>query len=135
MDFGVNEDDPQLAVKKAFVRNLQRHLDKRGWTQAELARQITNKLPSGLSVHRSTVTTWTRLRSLPTPIHMKVLCELFGVEPEDLVPEQGMPISMAETKQLEMREMSDGTSWIRVNRRVPTAIAFAIQKLIYENNL
>ena len=128
-------DDPQYGVKRAFVKNLQTLMDKKGWTQSELARQITKKMPDGLEVKRFTVNTWMRLRSLPVPLHLRALCDTFGVEPDDLMPTHGQPVTMAETTTLDIKGLQDGTAWIRINQRLPMKKVLEIQRILFENGV
>lgn len=128
-----DSDDPKYAIKRAFAKNLQTFMDKKGWTQSELARQLTQRMPEGLEVKRFTVNTWMKWRSLPVPLHLRVLCETLGVEPDDLIPKHGQPITMAETTTLDIKGLQDGTAWIRINQRLPMKKVLEIQRILFEN--
>lgn len=49
---------------------------RRGWSQGDLAAK--------LGMHRNTVSEWERGVKAPYPAHVKALCELYGMTPEEL---------------------------------------------------
>lgn len=108
---------PSELTLQEFSRRLYRLMLKKGWTQAELARQ------SGVS--RDGVSGY--IRGLHMPTHEKVndLAKALGVKPEELLPNVAQSAIEEDTPSLELKvSTSDPSrSWLRVNRLVTTEAA------------
>jgi transcriptional regulator with XRE-family HTH domain len=78
--------------KREFGRRLQKQLNAKGWTQAELARRVARAQPSFL-VGRDSVSKWVRAKVLPLPPALEAICKVLEIKTTDLLPERATPIS------------------------------------------
>src|SRR4051794_35441580 len=78
--------------RRAFGRRLQRELNLRGWTQAELARRIAPLLKPTFRIGRDNVSKWIRGKVLPLPPALEAICKVLEMETRDLLPERATPI-------------------------------------------
>ena len=107
--------------REDFARKLKRLTAKRGWNQSELSRR------SGIG--RDVISGYVRGKHLPDLANQGRLAQALGVPIEDLFPEMA-PLEAPERSGLEFKAFDDGTALLRVNRRVPLAIALEVLKLL-----
>jgi transcriptional regulator with XRE-family HTH domain len=112
--------------KEEFAKRLVQALDNKGWNQSQLARY------AGLA--RDAVSTYVRARSLPSPDSLKKLAACLGVKPEDLLPNYFEAASNEQAARMEIKEIhgEDGYMWLKVNMRLPKAVAIKVFMLINE---
>lgn len=109
---------PREAVKAEFARRLRTALVQKGWTQSELARAAEKNLKNGQRFGRDTVSQYMHGKSLPGPIFLDAICKALGKAPDDLLPSRGMPtIGEPQSPAVRFDDMSDGTGWLRINKR------------------
>lgn len=121
---------PRDAVKAEFAKRLQRAFVAKGWNQSELARRAEDQLPPGESFGRYNISTYIRGKSLPGPTHLKALCDALGCAPEDLLPARGVQSAGADVPPLDVRDIGDGTVWLRVNQAVPWSDAIKVMQIL-----
>lgn len=124
----VPPDAPKDAVRREFARRLYHAMVMKGWNQSELARQVSTKL--GKPVPRDNVSNWVRGLVLPMGDRLIALAELFGMTPEDLVVSEGRPSADLRNPKFELRGLNDGTSWLKVNRRVSRELGRKIVNML-----
>ncbi|SEP26831.1 Helix-turn-helix [Rhodopseudomonas pseudopalustris] len=115
---------PKHLAKDEFARRLLTLMRRKGWRQAEFARQ------AGLA--RNAISVYLRGSSLPNPESLQKLAKALGVKPEELLPNYQEAAIERDHPELELR-VSPGdskTAWIRINRAMPTTLAIKIMGLI-----
>jgi transcriptional regulator with XRE-family HTH domain len=121
---------PQAMSKIEFGRRLQRMLDERSWSQADLCRAVEDT--TGRRMGRDAVSTYINGRSFPTPTSLNLLCRALGVTKEELFPNALMNASDDEHPAFEMRAAAGhpGRAWVRVNRMMTFETAAEIARLL-----
>ncbi len=129
-NIGPNIDLPPNAsaeAAKAYVsRQLQLFMDKKGWRQIELARHAELQMPKGKRFGRDSVCGYIRGKNLPGPLHLNAMAAALGVKPADILPRSGIPAVGEHAPAFDVRSVSDGNVWLRVNQAVPVAAATEI---------
>ena len=120
---------PKDAVKVEFARRLQSAMLAKGWRQSDLAREAGRHMKEK-TFGRDSVSLYIRGMSLPGPLHLEALCKALGARPEDLLPTRGMPSAGEAIPALDVREMSDGKVWLRVNQAVPWPMAIKVLEIL-----
>jgi transcriptional regulator with XRE-family HTH domain len=115
---------PKHLTKQEFGKRLYGLMLARGWNQSELGRQ------SGLP--RDSISTYVRGQSLPTPQNLKALSEAFGIEAEELLPNQVESAIDEDNPSFEMKTSTSAPNmaWVRVNRLVTMQTAIRIADLL-----
>lgn len=127
---------PREAVKVEFARRLRTALIQKGWTQSELARMAEKHLKGGQRFGRDTISQYMRAKSLPGPIFLDAICKALGKAPDDLLPSRGMPtIGEPSAPPFEFRDMSDGTAWLRINKRYSISTVLKMLELDQKDKL
>ena len=121
---------PKDAVKVEFARRLQALMLAKGWRQSDLAREASRHLPKGKTFGRDSVSLYIRGMSLPGPLHLEALCKALGTRPEELLPTRGVPSAGEAIPALDVREMSDGNVWLRVNQMMPWPTAIKVMEIL-----
>ncbi len=121
---------PKDAVKVEFARRLQAAMVAKGWLQSELARNAEMHMPNKKRFGRDSISLYIRGRSLPGPLQLKALCAALDAKPEDLLPTRGVSIAGEAIPALDVRDLSDGNVWLRVNQAVPWSAAIKIMQLV-----
>lgn len=121
---------PQAMTKQEFGRRLQKLLDERNWSQADLARAVEEK--TGQKMGRDAVSTYINGRSFPTPKSLNQLCQAFGMTKEELFPNALINATQDEHPAFEMRAAAGypGRAWVRVNRMMSFETAAEIARLL-----
>lgn len=109
-------------AKEAFARKVYDLMLKKGWRQADLARE------AGLP--RDAVSVYMRAQSLPTVHNLGKIAKAFGVDPEELIParllsEQGR-VPVFEIRATHTPDLVT----LRVNQDVPLSTAMKIAELL-----
>lgn len=125
---------------KIFASRLYRLMIKKGWSQAELARQtkLHDPRPGKPGIGRDMIGGYVRALHLPEPPYVKILAATFGVEPEELLPtvsEVSELDARREARQappppLEMTMTGTGRAMLHVNLELPLAVAVEVLALI-----
>ncbi len=130
----ISPDLPTDAVRMEFARRLQRAMIEKGWTQSELARRAAAHAP-GRRMIRDNISKYIRGRVLPGPLHLQALCKALGMKPEELLPTRGTQAGGGPaTPSLDLRDLQDGTAWLRVNQAVPMSVALEIARLLLQGS-
>ena len=121
---------PEAMTKQEFGRHLQRLLNERNWSQADLAREV--EAITGTKMGRDAVSTYINGRSFPTPASLNLLCKAFGLSREELFPNALMNATQDEHPAFEMRAAAGmpGRAWVRVNRLMSFETASEIARLL-----
>lgn len=119
---------PKHLTKEEFARRVYRLMVQRGWTQSDLARH------AGLP--RDAISVYVRAKSLPTPVNLAKLAQVFGMKPEELLPNIVESAIDNDQPAFEMRASTaaPGKVWLRVNRMVSMATAVKIADLLEQDD-
>lgn len=129
-------DTSKEVAKAEFARRLNRLMVLKGWNQSELAKRADAVAPAGVRMGRDKISNYIRAKNLPSPLHLTILCEALGCEPEDLVPSRGVPeagddIQLSELPTADIANASEeGMAWLRINQVVPWPLALQIMALL-----
>jgi len=115
---------PKHLAKDEFARRLLQLMRRRGWRQAEFARQ------AGLT--RNAISVYLRGDSLPNPDSLQKLAAALGMKAEELLPNYKEAAIERDNPELEFRvsPAEPKTAWLRINRAMPTSLAIKIMGLI-----
>lgn len=116
---------PKHLTLQEFGRRIYQLMLKKGWRQADLARE------SGLP--RDSISTYVRGTVRPTDESLKKVAKALGVEKEDLLPNMIEDAIEQDSPSVEMKiSASDPTkAWLRLNRLVNTSTAVKIIEIIH----
>lgn len=118
--------------KAEFARRLERHMNDKGWTQAELARAASQYIPKGEEFRRDNVSVYLNKLALPRPKQLNAIAKALGVTPDDLLPGvrhagQAMPYSMHPVAE------EAGMAWLQVDMKVKMRTALAVLAMLDGN--
>jgi transcriptional regulator with XRE-family HTH domain len=119
-------DAPRDAIKIEFANRLQARMIDKGYRQSDLARAAAANLPKGTKMGRDSISLYIRGKSLPSPTYLTAIAQALDCKPEDLMPVRGLPTAQEISPPLDVREMSDGNVWLRINQAVPWSIALEV---------
>lgn len=121
---------PEALSKQEFGRRLQKALNDRNWSQADLARRVEEV--TGRRMGRDAVSTYINGRSFPTPASLNQLCKALGMTREELFPNALINATQDEHPAFEMRAATGqpGRAWVRVNRLMSFETATEIARLL-----
>lgn len=114
---GLPQGAPPEAVKTEFARRVQAAMVNKGWNQSELARRAALHMPDK-KFGRDNVSNYIRGTSMPGPTHLNALARALGVQAKELVPARGMPSADDKAPPLDVKDLTDGRAWLRVNQAV-----------------
>lgn len=80
--------------RKIIAANIRRYLDEKGWSNAELARQV--------KVSPTIVGKWLKADKKPTDQHIDDMCRLFGCDRLDIIEEPAVARAWHEEQRLRM---------------------------------
>lgn len=120
--------EPRELTRNEFGRRLMHFTAKKGWNQAELARQA--------NVGRDSISNYVNGRQFPGPKILERLCTALGVDREQLLPNSLMNAIDAEQPAIELKQAPGhpDKAWLRINRAMSFATAAAIIALIKEED-
>jgi transcriptional regulator with XRE-family HTH domain len=149
---GVGEhEDRQSASKAEFAERLRLAMERKGWTVADTARQVSRLLGEQDKFGSSHLSHYLSGRAVPRARYLQALSRALDVRPEDLLPgrmPQGddashragleTPLSgradpARPTHQVDLvhvRDYGDGTALLQVFQRVPWPTALEIMALV-----
>lgn len=118
-----NRDGDQV-VRDQFSRRLYKAIVEKGWTQAELARQV--------NFNRAAISSYITARSLPTPSNLTKLAKVLDMAPEELLPPVGevMADPTAPVDACSFKEVGDGQVRLQVNKIVSMEAALEVIGLV-----
>ncbi len=122
-------NSPEQQIKNDFADRLAGFILKKGWNQSETARYAALHMPSK-QFNRDNVSNYVTAKHTPTPVHLRALCKALGVEPIDLFPSGSAPPKGDATPPLDLKDLGDGTMFVRINKRLPTAKALQILNVV-----
>lgn len=133
----IPDDAPSDAAKREFGRKLYRLMIDKGWNQSDLARAAAKHTSDG-KFGRDNVSGYIRGLRLPGATHLSALTRALGVTAEDLVgPPRpfgaaGTPPADIHNPEFDMKSLSDGMVWLRINQAVSWDVARKIMDLLKE---
>lgn len=116
---------PKSLTKQEFGKRLYSLRVARGWSQSDLSRRA--------DIPRDAISKYSRGINLPDPENLKKLADLFGVRPEELLPNVAEGAIAAEENpafEMKVSTTSPTLAWVRVNRLVRTTTAVKIAELL-----
>lgn len=123
-------DAPRASVAVEFGRRLQSAMSAKGWSQADLARRAQENAPGGVRIARDNISTYINGKVLPNPTRVGILAKVLGVDEQDLLPSRGVTLGSEKVPAFDMRALSDGRVWLRINQAVPTQAALSILSVL-----
>lgn len=123
-------DAPRDAIKVDFASRLQARMVAKGLRQSDLARAAALHMPEDNKMGRDSISLYIRGRNLPSPTYLSALAKALDRKPEDLMPTRGLPTAQEISPAMDVREMSDGNVWLRINQAVPWGTAIKIMSLL-----
>ncbi len=120
---------PEQQFKQDFASRLAAFMLKKGWNQSELARQAALHMPSG-QFNRDNISNYVKAKHTPGPVHTSALCKALRVEPIDLFPSGSSPVNDDAAPPLDLKDLGDGTVFVRINKRLPAAKALQILNVV-----
>jgi transcriptional regulator with XRE-family HTH domain len=146
----VDHNDPQAATKSQFAERLRAAMERKGWSVADTARQVSRLLGEEAKFGSSHISGYLSGRALPRVKYLQALSRALGVDPEELVPgasgqdprlgegaepdaaraevrpaSSGAPVDF-----VHVRDYGDGTALLQVLQRVPWATALEVMALV-----
>lgn len=117
---------PKHLSKQEFGRRLYGLINDRGWSQSDCARH------AGLP--RDSISSYVNGKSFPTPRSLKLLADVFGLQPHDLLPNAAENAIDRDFPAFELKisATAPNMAWVRINRAMPTQLAMKIAALIGE---
>lgn len=115
---GLPQGAPPEAVKTEFARRVQAAMVNKGWNQSELARRASLHMPDK-KFGRDNVSNYIRGTSMPGPTHLNALARALG-----------MPSADDKAPPLDVKDLTDGRAWLRVNQAVDWQVAMQIVALL-----
>ena len=122
--------DVDLSVKTIrrteFAKRLYSLMMLKNWNQSDLARAA--------SLGRDSISQYVRANNTPSPRNLKKLADALGVEPVELYPNYEAAAVEEEMPALSFRQMpgDEGHMWVRINKKVPKAVAAKLMILLNE---
>ena len=109
-----------------FAKRLYSLMISKNWNQSDLARAA--------NLGRDSVSNYIRANNTPSPRNLKKLADALNVEPVALYPNYGAAALEEEMPILSFRQMpsDEGHMWVRINKKVPKAVAAKIMLLLNE---
>lgn len=127
------------ALYNEFGRRLQSAMIAKGWSQSELARRADALLPEaspgqkqGNDFRRDLVSHYITGKHIPSPTNLDALAKALEIEPEDLLPQAGVP--GGEDPPFSMVDIGGGRANLRVKQVVSHATAKKVWELLSREN-
>jgi hypothetical protein len=139
---------PVVQPEAALAVQLQRAMERKGWSISETARQTSRFLPEGERFGRAHVWHYVRRRVVPRPHHLEALARALEIEPprfaEPAAPpaptrRMGQPRPRASAAadpasprapSIHVSQMSDGTAFLSLRAVVPWDMAIKVLGLL-----
>ena len=129
--------DSQVAPRDlnvAFAKRLQKAMDAKGWSQADLARQASVFLePKGdkpVEITRDNISKYMNGKMIPRGDRLSAMAKALGVEIADLITTEGITSVAERTPPIGATDTGKGTAGLRVNQEVPWTTALKILELL-----
>jgi transcriptional regulator with XRE-family HTH domain len=123
-------DAPRDAVKNYFARKLQQLIWDKNWSQSDLMRALQAELGSKESIGRDSISNYIRGVALPTGSRLQAIAKVFNVDPKDLIPAAGRRVAGDRSAPMEVKQLDDGNTWLRINQAVDYKTAMQILGLL-----
>lgn len=122
---------PKDAHLLAFAQRLQQAMLRKGLRQTDLAREATKHMPDGAEIRRDAVSKYIGAKFFPDPVKLTAMAKALGVQSTDLIPPtNAIPAGGEKASLTSIRDMGDGTVWLRINEQVPWPLALKILDLL-----
>lgn len=124
----VLEHTNRTSTKEEFAKRLYQAMEAKGWTQSQLARYA--------GLNRDAVSTYARARSMPSPESLNKLAKVLDVKAEDLLPNYFESAAQEQPTRMELKEIhgEDGYMWLKLDMRLPKAVAIKVFMLVNETD-
>ena len=124
----------------AFAIRLLAAMERKGWTQAETARQVAKRLPPGHRFDRAHVNHYVRGRATPRGERLKALTAALGLASPGSAG-AGAPIvyetaraspaaKSASTARISARDVGDGRALLEITEAVPWQLALRVLEML-----
>lgn len=133
---GIDKDDEhrpdysrRYLTREEFGRRLKEHLDKRGWSQSDLARRV--------DMRRDSIHYYVKGKHLPTSASLERLAKGLGVTSESLLPNAEIhALDQDERPAFSLRQARGAPDkvWLEVNQIVTPDQALRIQQILNERH-
>jgi len=120
---------PEQQFKNDFAARLSAAMLEKGWNQSELARQAALHMPSG-KFNRDNISNYVKAKHTPGPVRTAALCKALRIEPIALFPSGSAPATNASEPPLDLKDLGDGTVFVRINKRLSSAKALQILNVV-----
>lgn len=125
---------PEDGIRRAFARRLQQAINEKGWSQADLTRELAKFMDE--PPHRSLVSNYIRQKSLPQPEKLHALAKALGMKPNELLPTNIDNEAVAQqSAAADLRDIGGGKVWLRINQAVTWASALKILEVLKGENV
>lgn len=108
---------PEDFVRAQYARTLHQAMQKKGLSQADLARKV--------DMGRDSINTYIKGRTMPSVATQEKLARALGMRPEELCPQISEKKDIDILPALEIRQSisNPDKAWLRVNQEVPIGVA------------
>ncbi len=122
-----------------FGRRLFAELEKRRWSQSDLARKAwpdekpkTDRNGYAVVPKRDLISSWVRGKAVPTPANLDAICKAMHLDPAELAPDLTASAVRQEPASFSMQVARDRSDlcYVRVNRLMPMSAALKIGAII-----
>jgi transcriptional regulator with XRE-family HTH domain len=147
---GGEAEDRHSASKAEFAERLRVAMERKGWTVADTARQVSRLLGEDDKFGSSHLSHYLSGRAVPRARYLQALSRALDVRPEDLLPNrlpqgddtsqrsfEGLSSARADSARaasqvdlVHVRDYGDGTALLQVLQRVPWPTALEIMALV-----
>jgi len=115
---------PKPSLREEFARNLYRAIQKRGWTQTDLARHT--------GIGRDSISHYIAGRNMPGPVNAKRIADALNVPLEQIMPWIAMNPITGDTPDMEFKMIGD-KAWLSINKLLRADTAVKILAMIRED--
>lgn len=126
--------DDREAVKKTLIDNLKRHMNRKGWNQAETARRAQLFMPEGETIALHNINSYIRGRSIPQPQYLEALAKAFGVEPVEILPSRLFSAAGRAMERdrpgIPQMTVDEHGVLLNINQRVSPEVAMKVMQLL-----
>lgn len=116
--------DAKYLSRQQFGQRLETFLAKKGWRQAQLARE------AGLP--KDSISTYIRGVTMPTHHSLLKLCAALGVTQDELLPNQSINAIADDFPEFDLKvsPANPDKAWLRVNRLVSFSVGVKVAELL-----
>jgi transcriptional regulator with XRE-family HTH domain len=129
----------RAAGEDAFAVRLLAAMERKGWSQAETARQVAKRLPPGHRFHRAHVNHYVRGRATPRGERLEALTAALGLgspgsghagAPIVYEVPASIAVNGASTSRISARDVGDGRALLEITDSVPWHLALRVLEML-----